>query len=186
MRLAELQAELESRSPTRRRRRSRRRLSSGSKRCRGTRREEPPTRSDLQPGEPRPRRRSERTLPGSLVLEPTCQRDGSAAPPLATGSHRRCLRPCGRASGDAGVPRLGKPAPAVFRLAVADYLGNWYGHDGPGPGKRTNARFRHDAQTFLRSPWAAYLGDAAGLSANAIWHEACRLRLYDQRLGRAA
>jgi hypothetical protein len=75
---------------------------------------------------------------------------------------------------------------AVFRLAVADYLGMWYGHDGPGPGKRTNALFRHDAQTFLRSHWAFYLGDLAGLSAKAIWYEACRLRHYDPQLRRAA
>ena len=76
---------------------------------------------------------------------------------------------------------------AVFRLAVADYLGIWYGHDGPGrPAKRTKAPFRHDADMFLRSPWADDLGDLAGLSANAIWCEAMRLHLRDQRLGRAA
>lgn len=75
---------------------------------------------------------------------------------------------------------------AVFRLAVADYLGIWYGHDGPGPDKRTNARFGHDAQRFLDSPRADFLGDLAGISANAVRYEARRLRLYDRRLGRAA
>jgi len=71
---------------------------------------------------------------------------------------------------------------AVFRLAVADYLGIWYGHDGPGPGKRTSARYRDAAQTFLGSPWAVYLG----LSATAIWHEARRLHVSDGPLESAA
>jgi len=64
---------------------------------------------------------------------------------------------------------------AIFRLAVADYLGTWYGHDEPGPMKRTNARFSSDAADFLGSSWAAYLADCAGLPARAIRLETDRL-----------
>ena len=42
---------------------------------------------------------------------------------------------------------------AVFRLAVADYLGVWYGHDEPAPVKRTKGGFHSEAEEFLRSSW---------------------------------
>ncbi|HCF99154.1 MAG TPA: hypothetical protein DEV93_01255 [Chloroflexi bacterium] len=64
---------------------------------------------------------------------------------------------------------------AVFRLAVADYLGTWYGHDEPAPAKRTNGRFRADAEKFLRGAWAAYLGDLVGLESAAVWRWTHRL-----------
>jgi len=37
---------------------------------------------------------------------------------------------------------------AIFRLAVADYLGVWYGHDAPAPLKHTNGQFRSEAADF--------------------------------------
>jgi len=40
---------------------------------------------------------------------------------------------------------------AIFRLAVADYLGVWYGHDAPAPLKHTNGQFRSEAADFLGS-----------------------------------
>jgi hypothetical protein len=52
---------------------------------------------------------------------------------------------------------------AVFRLAVADYLGVWYGHDEPAPVKRTKGGFRSEAEEFLRSSWGAYLADLVGI-----------------------
>ena len=64
---------------------------------------------------------------------------------------------------------------AVFRLAVADYLGIWYGHDEPAPAKRTDGRFRTEAEEFLRGPWAAYLGDQLGLESAAVWRWSYRL-----------
>lgn len=75
---------------------------------------------------------------------------------------------------------------AVFRLAVADFLGTCYGHDEPGPDKRTKPRYVGDAETFLRGSWAAHLGDLAGFPAEAIWCETRRLRSCDQRLRQAA
>ena len=77
---------------------------------------------------------------------------------------------------------------AVFRLAVADHLGVCYGHDEPGPYKRTKDSFQAEAEAadFLVSPWAAHLADLAGLSVRTVWKEAQRQRLRDVELDRAA
>lgn len=65
---------------------------------------------------------------------------------------------------------------AIFRLAVADYLGLSYGHDGPMPARRTRGTpFREQAGLFLANAWAAYLADLVGLPAPAIAREARRL-----------
>jgi hypothetical protein len=64
---------------------------------------------------------------------------------------------------------------AVFRLAVADFLGASYNHDGSGPTRRVKLRFRADADAFLRSQWGAWLGDRIGVRASAICAEAERL-----------
>jgi hypothetical protein len=65
---------------------------------------------------------------------------------------------------------------AVFRLAVADYLGLAYSHDGPGPARRTRrAPYAGQAGLFLASAWARYLADLIGLEASAIWREARKL-----------
>jgi hypothetical protein len=65
---------------------------------------------------------------------------------------------------------------AIFRLAVADYLGLAFGHDGPGPVRRTRrAPYLGQAGLFLASPWARYLADLIGLEASAIWREARKL-----------
>jgi hypothetical protein len=65
---------------------------------------------------------------------------------------------------------------AIFRLAVADYLGIAYSHDGLGSTRliRSSA-FLGDAGVFLASVWAAYLADLLGLQASAIWREAQKL-----------
>ena len=75
---------------------------------------------------------------------------------------------------------------AVFRLAVADSLGVWYGHDEPAPLKRTKGGLGVEADEFLRSPWAAYLADLVGLRAKAIWSDTVRLQLANQQLNLAA
>jgi hypothetical protein len=75
---------------------------------------------------------------------------------------------------------------AVFRLAVADYLGVWYGHDEPAPVKRTKGGFHSEAEEFLRSSWAAYLADLVGVQANAIWRDTERLHRRDRQMVRAA
>ncbi len=65
---------------------------------------------------------------------------------------------------------------AIFRLAVADYLGISYGHDGPMPIRRLrSAPFHGQAGLFLANGWAAYLADLVCLQASAIWREARRL-----------
>lgn len=65
---------------------------------------------------------------------------------------------------------------AIFRMAVADYLGISYGHDGPVPTRQTKGRpFVAEAAAFLASASAAYLADLVGLEASAIWREARRL-----------
>jgi hypothetical protein len=64
---------------------------------------------------------------------------------------------------------------AVFRLAVADYLSISYNHDGIGPTRRVNSQFQPDANAFLRSPWAAWLGDQICVQAAVIRAEAQRL-----------
>jgi hypothetical protein len=75
---------------------------------------------------------------------------------------------------------------AVFRLAVADYLGMWYGHDEPAPVKRTKGGFHSEAEGFLRSSWATYLGDLVGIQANAVWRDTQRLHIRDEQMARAA
>ena len=75
---------------------------------------------------------------------------------------------------------------AVFRLAVADYLGVWYGHDEPAPVKRTKGGFHSEAEEFLRSSWAAYLADLLGIQAKAVWRYAERLDLSDRENARVA
>jgi hypothetical protein len=65
---------------------------------------------------------------------------------------------------------------AVFRLAVADYLGIAYSHDGGGPMRRMRGSpFLGEAAIFLASAWAAYLADLIDLQASAIWRNARRI-----------
>lgn len=65
---------------------------------------------------------------------------------------------------------------AIFRLAVADYLGVAFSHDGLGPVRRTRrAPYMKQASLFLASVWASYLADLVGLEASAIWREARKL-----------
>jgi hypothetical protein len=62
---------------------------------------------------------------------------------------------------------------AVIRLAICDYVGIAYGHDGPIPPKRTRTRaYAGDAEHFLAGPWAAYLADQVGLRSDLLWREA--------------
>jgi hypothetical protein len=65
---------------------------------------------------------------------------------------------------------------AIFRLAVADFLGVAYGHDEPGRPRAVRPRHRADAELFLRGPWAACLGDWIGLQSSVVWAEARRSR----------
>ena len=65
---------------------------------------------------------------------------------------------------------------AIFRLAVDDYMGLSYGHDGPERSRPIRPLFRTDAAAFLASGWAARLADLIGLSAPTIWTEARRRR----------
>ncbi len=65
---------------------------------------------------------------------------------------------------------------AVFRLAVADYLGLAFSHDGVGPVRRMRrAPYIEHSGLFLASAWSAYLADLIGLHGPAIWHEARKL-----------
>ena len=65
---------------------------------------------------------------------------------------------------------------AIFRLAVADYLGLAFSHDGLGPVRRTRrAPHVEQSRLFLASAWAAYLADLIGLHGSAIWREARKL-----------
>ena len=77
---------------------------------------------------------------------------------------------------------------AVFRLAVADYQGFAYGHDGPGPNKytRIDPKVQSEAAQFLTSSWATHLGDLAGFSAHTVWKSAQPERLRENDLRRAA
>ena len=62
---------------------------------------------------------------------------------------------------------------AIFRLAVCDYLGLSYGHDGPD--RPRACRPRQDAAEvglFLTGAWAAYLAESAGFRSEVVWHEA--------------
>jgi hypothetical protein len=62
---------------------------------------------------------------------------------------------------------------AIFRLAVADYLGLAFNHDSLGPVRRTRrSPYVEQAGLFLASAWAAYLADLIGLHGSAIWREA--------------
>ena len=62
---------------------------------------------------------------------------------------------------------------AVIRLAVCDYVGIAYGHDGPIPHKMTKSRaYGADAERFLTGSWAAYLADQVGLRADVLWQQA--------------
>jgi hypothetical protein len=58
---------------------------------------------------------------------------------------------------------------AIFRLAVCDYVGVSYGHDGPDRRRRVPPIGHDEAAGFLQSPWAEFLGDVAGISAPAVW-----------------
>ena len=61
---------------------------------------------------------------------------------------------------------------AVFRIAVTDYLGLSYGHDGPDRRRAVPRRFGFEADVFLGSAWAGHLADCAGFSAAAVRAEA--------------
>jgi hypothetical protein len=65
---------------------------------------------------------------------------------------------------------------AIFRLAVADYLGLAFNHDGLGPVRRTRRpQYIEQAGLFLAGAWGAYLADLIGLNGSAIWREARKL-----------
>ena len=65
---------------------------------------------------------------------------------------------------------------AIFRLAVADYLGLAFSHDGCGPVRRTHrAPYEREAGLFLAGVWARYLADLIGLEATAISRQARKL-----------
>ena len=66
---------------------------------------------------------------------------------------------------------------AVFRLAVADYLGHSYSHDGDTPVRATGIQFRSEATGFLQNAWAGYLADLIGLESSVMWR---RARLLDE------
>ena len=62
---------------------------------------------------------------------------------------------------------------AIFRLAVCDYLGLSYGHDGPD--RPRACRTRQDiaaAGLFLNGAWAAHLAEIAGFHSELVWREA--------------
>ena len=77
---------------------------------------------------------------------------------------------------------------AVFRLAVADYLGVAYGHDEAGPNKctRIDPKVQSEAATFLTSKWATHLGELGGFSAHTVWKSAQPERLRENDLRHAA
>jgi hypothetical protein len=62
---------------------------------------------------------------------------------------------------------------AIFRLAVCDYLGQSYGHDGPDRPRPCQTR-RDAAETglFLTSAWAMHLASMAGFHSELVWREA--------------
>ena len=64
---------------------------------------------------------------------------------------------------------------AVFRLAIADYLGLSYSHDGCSSTRAIKVRFRTDAESFLRGEAARRLADIGGTDADVIWRETRRL-----------
>jgi hypothetical protein len=62
---------------------------------------------------------------------------------------------------------------AIFRLAVCDYLGLSYGHDGPDRPRACRARQEVAAAgLFLTGAWAAYLAEIAGFRSEVVWREA--------------
>jgi hypothetical protein len=62
---------------------------------------------------------------------------------------------------------------AIFRLAVCDYLGFSYGHDGPDRPRICRApQDAADPALFLTSSWAAHLAEMAGFSSELVWREA--------------
>jgi hypothetical protein len=61
---------------------------------------------------------------------------------------------------------------AILRLAVSDYLGIAYGHDDPLPTKQASRNHCYEAESFLKSPWCAYLSDLVGLPRGRVWREA--------------
>ena len=61
---------------------------------------------------------------------------------------------------------------AIFRLGVADYLGQSYSHDGDAPARYAGTRYRPGAAAFLASTWAEWLADLINLDSNAVWREA--------------
>jgi hypothetical protein len=75
---------------------------------------------------------------------------------------------------------------AVFRLAIADYLEVSYGHDEPAPMRHTGGGFRAEAEGFLHSSWADYLGDLIGIEAKAIRRDAEQLNPRDRHYDQAA
>lgn len=63
---------------------------------------------------------------------------------------------------------------AIFRLAVADFLGVSYDHDQPVRRRRVNAVHQADAAVFLQSGLATHLADLIALSSAVVWFEARR------------
>ena len=62
---------------------------------------------------------------------------------------------------------------AIFRLAVCDYLGLSYGHDGPDRSRHCGPPSRAvEAGLFLTSSWAAHLAELAGFRSELVWREA--------------
>jgi hypothetical protein len=62
---------------------------------------------------------------------------------------------------------------AIIRLAVCDYVGVSYGHDGPDRLRQCGSRASaSDAELFLTGPWAAHLADQVGLCADVLWRQA--------------
>lgn len=62
---------------------------------------------------------------------------------------------------------------AIFRLAVCDYLGLSYGHDGPDRPRACRTRQNGaEAGLFLMGAWAAHLAEFAGFHSELVWREA--------------
>jgi hypothetical protein len=70
---------------------------------------------------------------------------------------------------------------AIFRLAVADYLGLSYGHDGPDRPRRVRAVHQADAGRFLSGHWARWLAGLIGLRAGLVLREADQISSSGQR-----
>ena len=62
---------------------------------------------------------------------------------------------------------------AIFRLAVCDYLGLSFGHDGPDRPRlcRTQPDTAGPA-LFLTGAWAWHLASLAGFHSELVWREA--------------